>query len=70
MNPPWKRVELRQGVKDVVGIDIAEHPDTESLAEAMRERGLKVTPGSPRGKLIDSILGDHLEPVRGHVPGQ
>ena len=62
MSPPWKRVELRQGLIDAVGIDIAEHSTAESLAEAMKEKGISSKPGSTRGKLIDAMLGDYLEP--------
>ncbi|MDZ4160195.1 MAG: lysine--tRNA ligase [Anaerolineaceae bacterium] len=62
LNPPWKRVELRQALIDAVGIDLLEHPDTESLALAMKARGLNYKPGSPRGKLIDAMLGDYIEP--------
>ena len=62
MSPPWKRVELRQGLIDAVGIDIAEHLTDESLAKAMEEKGISFKPGSTRGKLIDAMLGDYLEP--------
>jgi lysyl-tRNA synthetase class 2 len=62
MNPPWKRVELRQGIIEATGIDINQHTSTESLAEAMTQKGLKFKPGTPRGKLIDGIIGDFLEP--------
>jgi len=62
MSPPWKRVELRQGLIDAVGIDIEEHATAESLAAAMKEKGISSKPGSTRGKLIDAMLGDYLEP--------
>lgn len=62
MNPPWKRIDLRQALIDAVGIDIHQHPDGESLGRAMKERRLNFKPGSPRGKLIDGMLGDFLEP--------
>ncbi len=62
LTPPWKRVELRQGLIDAVGIDITAHPTGESLEKAMAAKGLKFKPGSPRGKLIDGMLGDFLEP--------
>jgi len=62
MSPPWKRVELRQGLIDAVGIDIEEHVTAESLAAAMKEKGISSKPGSTRGKLIDAMLGDYLEP--------
>jgi lysyl-tRNA synthetase class 2 len=60
--PPWKRVELRQGLIDATGIDIAEHKTQESLEAAMQEKGLKPKPGAPRGKLIDALIGEFLEP--------
>lgn len=62
LTPPWKRVELRQGLIEATGIDIDEHPTAESLEAAMKAKGLKAKPGSPRGKLIDALLGDFLEP--------
>ena len=62
LTPPWNRVELRQGLIDAVGIDIEEHKTAESLAAAMQAKGLKFKPGSPRGKLIDAMMGDILEP--------
>jgi len=61
--PPWRRLELRQGLLETTGIDIAEHPTAEGLAAAMEKRGLEVNPYATRGKLIDSLLGDHLEPT-------
>ena len=62
LEPPWKRIELRQALIDAVGIDISAHPTAESLATAMTKEGLKPRPGSTRGKLIDGMLGDFLEP--------
>ncbi len=62
LSPPWRRVELRQGILDATGIDIDEHPDAQSLEAAMKAKNLNPKPGSTRGKLIDSIIGDFLEP--------
>lgn len=62
MNPPWRRVELRQGLIDAVGVDIYAHRTEQSLAQAMREKGLNPKPGATRGKLIDGMIGDYLEP--------
>ncbi len=63
LNPPWKRVELRQGLLEATGVDIAAYPDAESLAAAMKAQGLEPKPGAPRGKLIDQMVGDFLEPT-------
>ena len=62
LEPPWRRVELRQALIETSGIDINAYPDSESLAGAMRQRGLQPDPGSNRGKLIDSLIGNFLEP--------
>jgi lysyl-tRNA synthetase class 2 len=62
-NPPWQRVDLREGLIATTGIDIAQHPTSESLEAAIRAKGLPCKPGSARGKLIDGLLGDYLEPT-------
>ncbi|NPV40998.1 MAG: lysine--tRNA ligase [Anaerolineae bacterium] len=62
LTPPWKRVELRQGILDACGIDIDQYPDAPSLLKAMNAKGLTAKPDSTRGKLIDALIGDLLEP--------
>ena len=60
--PPWKRVELRQGILDATGVDINLYHDDHSLQMAMQSKGLKFNPNATRGKLIDGMIGDFLEP--------
>lgn len=62
LEPPWARMELREGLAETTGIDIDLHPTAESLAAAMKSRGMEPSPDATRGKLIDSLLGDYLEP--------
>jgi lysyl-tRNA synthetase class 2 len=62
-NPPWKRVNLRQGLLEVADIDIAQYPTAENLEKVMLSRGLKVKPGEARGKLIGQLLEEYLEPT-------
>ncbi|MBM3143703.1 MAG: lysine--tRNA ligase [Chloroflexi bacterium] len=62
LNPPWERVELRQRLAEVTGIDIHEHATAQSLAAAMKAKEMEVKPGATRGKLIDALIGNHLEP--------
>jgi len=62
LTPPWERIELRQAIIDQTGIDIEKFPDADSLAAEMKNKDLKFKPGSTRGKLIDAIIGDFLEP--------
>ena len=61
VSPPWNRVEMRQGLLDKTGIDIYEHTTTETLAAAMQAKGIQFKPGTPRGKLIDGLVGEYLE---------
>ncbi len=63
LSPPWKRLELRQGLIETTGIDINQHPTGESLEAAMKAKNYPFKPGSPRGKLIDALIGDYLEPT-------
>lgn len=63
VNPPWRRLELRQGLLEVSGIDLQACPTTADLQRAMREKGLPYDPNARRGKLIDGLIGDYLEPT-------
>jgi len=62
-NIPWRRLEMRQGLLETAGIDISQHPTAESLAAEMYARGMHPKPGATRGKLIDQLLSDYLEPM-------
>jgi len=60
---PWPRLELRQGLLNTSGIDIALYPTARDLAAAMKAKGIEPKPGETRGKLIDQLLSDFLEPT-------
>jgi lysyl-tRNA synthetase, class II len=57
--PPWRRVTLREAIRERSGIDIAEHPTREALAEAI---GSEPDPEEGWGKLVDGLLSKHVEP--------
>jgi lysyl-tRNA synthetase class 2 len=63
--PPWRRLELRQGILETSGIDIAEHSDAESLFKAIvaKHKDKTPDPDATRGKLIDFLLSEFLEPT-------
>ncbi len=61
--PPWRRLEMRQGLLDVTGIDIAAHPTAASLLEALKNLDKTPNPNSTRGKLIDFMISEFLEPT-------
>lgn len=62
LSPPWRRVELRQAVLDATGIDLQQHADADSLRAAMADLGDEPSAEASRGKLIDSLIGSHVEP--------
>ncbi len=63
--PPWRRLELRQGILETSGIDIAEHKSAAALFQAIvtRHPAKAPDPASTRGKLIDFLLSEFLEPT-------
>jgi lysyl-tRNA synthetase class 2 len=63
LEPPWQRMELNEGLLEVTGVDIDAHPTAESLAAALKASGLEFNPNGTRGKLIDGMLGDYLQPT-------
>ena len=60
---PWPRLELRQGIINTSGIDIASFPTAKSLEAEMKRQGIETKPGETRGKLIDQLLSEFLEPT-------
>ena len=63
LTPPWRRMELSEGLLEITGIDINLYPTAESLSAAMTARGIKHKPNANRGKLIGSMLDEYLEPA-------
>jgi lysyl-tRNA synthetase, class II len=65
LTPPWKRLEMRQGILETSGIDIAEYKTAEELFKAIKERhpNKLPDPNFTRGKLIDFLLSEFLEPT-------
>ena len=60
--PPWRRLALQAAVGERSGIDFQEHPTAETLSAAMQQAGLAPKPGMPRGKLIETLLENFVEP--------
>jgi lysyl-tRNA synthetase class 2 len=65
LTPPWKRLEMRDGIQQTSGIDIAEHKTGEGLFKAIKVKHPNKTPDphATRGKLIDFLLSEFLEPT-------
>ena len=62
LRPPWRRVTLRDAIRDACGIDYVKHTTADALQEAMRAIGHEPNPNSSWGKLVDSLLGTRVEP--------
>ncbi len=60
--PPWRRLDLRQAIRDGCGIDFEDHPDTPSLRSRMEEMGMEVDPAKGRGRLVDELISTFVEP--------
>jgi lysyl-tRNA synthetase class 2 len=50
-------------VAELSGIDVAAFPDADSLRAELRRRGLHADPNAPRGKLIENLVGEFVEPT-------
>jgi lysyl-tRNA synthetase class 2 len=59
LSPPWRRITLRDAIREETGIDVMEHPSREELAKAM---GSEPDPEEGWGKLVDGLLSKEVEP--------
>lgn len=62
LDPPWKRLPLRQAIIEKCGIDFFDYPDADSLRLRMEKMGLQVDPLKDRGRLIDELVATYVEP--------
>ena len=62
LDPPWRRLPLRQALIDKCGVDFMEYPDSNSLRARMKKMGLQADPLKDKGRLIDELLSTYVEP--------
>ncbi len=62
LEPPWRRIYLREAIKEHCGIDFEDHPDAKSLRMRMEQLELEVDPNKDRGRLIDELISTFVEP--------
>lgn len=64
LSPPWKRMTIREAVKEHLGVDYMDYPDAESLAVYLKEEHNESSkPGEPWGRLIvEHLFGNLVEP--------
>ncbi len=58
----WDRVRLPDAIADRTGIDFTKYPTQAELAAAMKAKDMQFDPNMQRGKLIDKLLSDFVEP--------
>jgi len=65
LTPPWKRLEMREGILSTSGIDIDTYKTAEELFGAIKAKypNQVLDPKATRGKLIDFLLSEFLEPT-------
>jgi lysyl-tRNA synthetase class 2 len=62
LSPPWRRIALRDAIKQTCGIDFEEFPDEDSLRRQIEAVGLDVREVRGRGRLIDKLISSRVEP--------
>ena len=60
--PPWRRIYLRDAIKNYCDIDFEDYPDATSLRSKMEEKRMEVDPNKGRGKLVDELISTFVEP--------
>ena len=59
--PPWARLTMTDAIRQHAGMDITGLPDAD-LAALARRAGVEVARGSGRGKIIDDLFSELVEP--------
>jgi len=54
--PPWRRVTLRDAIKEYTGIDFVAYPTADGLREKMRSKKIDADPQKNWAKLVDELL--------------
>jgi lysyl-tRNA synthetase class 2 len=60
--PPWRRLSMRDAVKEYAGFDMEDYRDSAALLAKMHELRVAPEPGAGWGKLIDQVVSERVEP--------
>jgi lysyl-tRNA synthetase class 2 len=60
--PLWKRITLRNAVKEYSGIDFVKYPTADGLRERMRSLEIEVDPQKNWAKLVDELIKTFVRP--------
>lgn len=59
---PWRRLPMLDGILEYTGVDFRNIKTDEEAMAIAKEKGLKVEPGSSRGKIINEFFEEFVEP--------
>jgi lysyl-tRNA synthetase class 2 len=62
LTPPWKRIQIREGLREATGIDIQHYETAAELSRVLLAKGIQHDPNASRGKIIAEIMEQFLEP--------
>jgi lysyl-tRNA synthetase class 2 len=62
LTPPWRRITLRDAIKEYSGIDFVKYPTADGLREKMRSMKMDVDPRKNWAKLVDELLKAFVRP--------
>jgi lysyl-tRNA synthetase class 2 len=62
LTPPWRRVTLRDAIREYSGIDFVKYPTASGLLEKMRSLKIEADPAKNWAKLVDELLKTFVRP--------
>jgi lysyl-tRNA synthetase class 2 len=62
LKPPWRRLTLRDAVREFGGIDFVKYPTADGLREKMRSMSLEADPNKNWAKLVDELYKTTVRP--------
>jgi len=63
LTPPWRRVTMRDAIREHTGIDIEEYRDLEGLWQEARRRDLPAAKKPTWGKMVEEVFSQCVEPT-------
>jgi lysyl-tRNA synthetase class 2 len=62
LTPPWRRITLREAIKEYSGIDFVKYPTADDLRIKMRSMNIEFDPKKNWAKLVDELLKTFVRP--------
>jgi lysyl-tRNA synthetase class 2 len=62
LTPPWRRITLREVIREYSGIDFVKYPTADDLKIKMRSMNIEFDPKKNWAKLVDELLKTYIRP--------